>query len=46
MIEVPPIMPFFYASIKKRTDYALILPYCARKIHTALWQLEDPGLET
>ena len=31
MIEVPPIMPFFYASIKKRTDYALILPYCARE---------------
>ena len=29
--------------LKKTTDYALIPPYYARKIHTALWQLEEPS---
>ena len=41
MLEVPPIMPFFYAS-----NYARIPPYYARKMHAALWQLEEPGSET
>ena len=32
--------------LQKTTDYALIPPYYARKIHAALWQLEEPGSET
>ena len=37
------LLLFHSFMLQKITDYALIPPYYARKIHTAMWQLEEPG---